>query len=150
MKIGEVPQTIISRIKADRHRLILISLLGGAFMGVAGCGPADSDFVEFDSYSSPDEKYRVVIEIAPANKLAFSPEAIRIYLVGQDTNERELVATTSLANDGGTITRENIQAEWIDSMTVRFCLSGAEQGDETLVVDVVNATFYAESVTCRI
>lgn len=117
-------------------------------LSVAACGPSDSDFVEFDTFHSPDEKHRVVVEMAPKSSFAFSPAAIRLYIAEQDKSERYLLATTSLANDGSRITDENIRAEWIDSNTVRLCLSGAEQDDETIVIDVVTASFSIESAKC--
>jgi len=59
-----------------------------------------------------------------------------------------LLATTSLANDGSKITDKNMRAEWIDSSTLRLCLSGAEQNDEAIVIDAAAASFYAESARC--
>ena len=138
----------ILRYEADLQRSIPIRFLAGVLLGVAGCGPSDADYVEFDSFRSPDDKFHVVIEMAPENSLAYSPEAIRVYLAGQDTNERYLLATTSLANDGSRITDENIQAEWIGAETISLCLSGAEQDDEALVIDVVTASFSVESAKC--
>ena len=115
---------------------------------MAACGPSDSDFAEFDTFHSPDRKHRIVIETAPKNSLAFAPEAIRFYLVGQDPNERNLLTTTTLANDGSGLIDENIRAKWIDSKTVRLCLSGAEQEDEAIVIDVETALFSVESAKC--
>jgi hypothetical protein len=43
---------------------------------------------------------------------------------------------------------ENIRAEWIDSRTVNLCLSGAEQADEALIIDVETALFSIESAKC--
>ncbi len=81
--------------------------------------------------------------------MAYSPEAIRVYLAGEGAIERQLVATTSLANDGSTITDENIRADWIDATLVRLCLSGAEQEDEALVIDLDTASVSVESVRCE-
>ncbi len=86
--------------------------------------------------------------MAPKNSLAFSPEAIRVYLAGKDTSDRQLLATTSLANDGSTITDENIRADWVDSAIIRLCLSGAEQDDEAIVIDAAAASFFVESAEC--
>ena len=119
-----------------------------ALLLIAACGPSDSDFVEFDTFHSPDRAHMVVVEMAPKNSLAFSPEAIRVYLAGDDKSERQLLATTSLANDGSRITDKNIRADWIDARTIRLCLSGAEQDDEAIVIDVVAASFSVESAEC--
>lgn len=139
---------VILRYETDLQRSIPIGVLGGVLLSVAACGPSDSDYAEFDTFHSPDEKHRVIVEMAPKNSLAFSPEAIRLYLAGQGTSERYLLGTTSLANDGSRITDKNIKAEWIDSKTVRLCLSGAEQDDEAIVIDVVTASFSVESAKC--
>ena len=134
--------------KIDLQLSIPTVVLCGALLSVTACGPSDSDFAEFDTFHSPDQKHRVVVEMAPENSLAFSPEAIRLYLVEQDTSERYLLGTTSLANDGSKVTNENIRSEWIDSKTVRICLSGAEQDDEAIVIDVVTASISVESARC--
>ena len=122
--------------------------MASGLLSAAACGPSDSDFVEFDTFHSPDDKHHVVVEMAPKNNLAFSPEAVRIYSSEGDTSERHLLATTSLANDGSRITGDNIRAEWIDSETVRLCFSGSEQDDEAIVMDLAAATFSVESAEC--
>ena len=139
---------IILRCNVDLRRLVPIGVLGGLLLGAAACGPSDSDFVEFGTFQSPDRNHSIVVEMAPKNSLAFAPEVIRLYLAGQDTSKRYLLTTTTLANDGGRITGENIVAEWIDSNTLRLCLSGAEQDDETYIIDVVTAAFSIESANC--
>lgn len=134
--------------ETDSRRAIPFGFLSGLLLSVVACGPSDSEFVEFDTFQSPDRKHSVVVEMAPKSSLAFSPEAVRLYLAEQDTGERHLLTTTSLANDGSRITGENIRAEWTDSSTLRLCLSGAEQDDEAIVVDVATASFYVESAKC--
>lgn len=134
--------------ETDLKPSIPIGVIIGVLLGVAACGPSDSDFVEFGSFHSPDDKHRVVVEMAPKNKFAFSPEAVRLYLAREDTSERYLLTTVSLSNDGSRITDENISARWIDSGTVRICLSGAEQDDEAIVIDVVTGSFFVELVNC--
>ena len=125
-----------------------VMILALVLLGAAGCGPSDADFSEFASFNSPDMKYRVTVETAPKNGFAYSPEAVRVYLGERGVSDRKLVATASLANDGGAITDENIQTKWLDSQTVRLCLSGAEQDDEVLVINVRTASFTAESTEC--
>jgi len=139
---------IALRYKTDLQRSIANGVLFGVFLSVTACGPSDSDFTEFDTFYSPDEKHRVVVEMAPKNSFAFSPETIRFQLAEQGTSERYLLGTTSLANDGSRIMAENIRATWIDSKTVRICLSGAEQDDEAIVIDVLTASFSVESAKC--
>lgn len=139
---------LISKSEKDLLRSVRTGALGSVLLSVAACGPSDSDFAEFDTFRSPDQKHRVVVETAPKNSMAFASEVIRLYLVGQDTNERYLLTTTTLANDGSGLIDENIQAEWVDSRTVRLCLSGAEQEDEAIVIDVETRLFSVESATC--
>ena len=134
--------------ETDLKRVIVTAALVIELLSIAACGPSDSDFVEFDTFDAPDEQHRIVIEIAPENSFAYSPEAIRFYLARQDTSERHLLATTNLANDGSKLTDENIRAEWVDSRTLKICLSGAEQHDQAVVIDVVTASFSIASAKC--
>ena len=114
----------------------------------AACAPSESDFIEFGSFHSPDEKHRVVIETAPRSSFAFSSEELRIYLAGPNAGERNLLGTTTLANDGSNLKDENIRVQWVDSNTVRLCLSGSEQEDEAFVIDVATESISVGSGDC--
>ena len=129
-------------------RSILIGLLGVLLLSTSACGPSESDFVEFGSFPSPGDEHRIVIETAPKSSFAFSSVVVRIYLVGLDADTRYLIAATTLANDGSRLTDENIRAEWVDSNTIRLCLSGSEQDDEAFVIDAANGLVSVDLENC--
>lgn len=123
-------------------------LLAAMSLGLAACGPSDADFVEFDTFTSPDNTYRVTIESAPARSLSFSPEDVRFYAVGPGNDERVLIGTTRLSNDGSRLTDRNIRAEWVGAGALEACLAGSEQDDEIVIVDLVAMSFSTESAAC--
>ena len=102
---------------------------------LTACGPSESDFTEFSSYDSPDGRYAVIIDSAHS-KLAFGPETLRVYVVERENRVRNHVVTTKIANDGGGISDSNLKANWIRSDVIQFCLSGVEQKDSILEIDV--------------
>lgn len=102
---------------------------------ISACGPSNSDFTEFSTYKSPGGNHFVIVDSAHS-KTAFGPETIRVYVVEKDSRARNHVVTTKIANDGGGISNENIKAEWINSDIIKFCLSGAEQEDSVLKINV--------------
>ena len=99
------------------------------------CAPSDADFREFATYASPDGAYRVVV-LAANSKLAFGPHTLKVYSVEQDNGNRVHVVTTSLANDGSRLDGSNVSVSWIRPQVIRFCLSGAEQKDTVLEIDL--------------
>lgn len=102
---------------------------------LTACGPSESDFTAFSSYASPDGRYAVIIDSAHS-RLAFGPETIRVYVVEKETRVRNHIVTMKIANDGGGIGDANVKANWIRSDLIQFCLSGVEQRDSILEIDV--------------
>ena len=116
-------------------RVHLITSLVVITLFLTACGPSDSDFTEFSTYKSPDGSYFVIIDSAHS-KLAFGPETIRVHVVEKDKRVRNHVVTTKIANDGGGINNSNVKAKWVHTKVIQFCLSGVEQEDNILEINV--------------
>jgi len=112
----------------------------------SGCGPSDSDFKEFSTYESPDGKYTVTIDYAHS-RLAYGPETIRVFVTPQGSRARNHVVTTKISNDGG-ITAENIRSEWTGRYQIKFCLSGVEQEDSVLEINLLEHSFSEGKEKC--
>ena len=112
-----------------------IACVIGIALGSTACGPSDSDFTVFSSYKSPDGNHFVIIDSAHS-ALAFGPESIRVYVVDQDTRIRNHIITTKISNDGAGISHSNVTAEWVQSDVIKFCLTGVEQDDSVLEINV--------------
>jgi hypothetical protein len=113
----------------------LIAFVLGTALFASACGPSDSDFSEFSTFVSPDDKYYVIIDSAHST-LAFGPETIRVYVVAKDTRVRNHVVTTKIANDGGGINDSNVKPKWIRADVIQICLSGVEQEDSVLKINL--------------
>jgi hypothetical protein len=113
---------------------ITVSVFAIAIFATA-CGPADSDFNEFSTYKSPDGQYFVIVDSA-RSALAFGPETIRVYVVEKEKRVRNHIVTTKIANDGGGISNANVKVTWIQSDTIKFCLTGVEQEDSVLEINL--------------
>jgi hypothetical protein len=99
------------------------------------CGPSDADFSELAAYESPDGARTVIVHSAHS-VMAYGPEVIRVYVSDGDRRERTHVVTTKIANDGVGISRENLGVEWVRSDVVKFCLTGVEQEDRILEINI--------------
>ena len=111
-----------------------------------GCGPSDSDFKEFSTYKSPDGNYTVVVDYAHS-KFAFGPETIRVFVMPEGSRARNHIVTTKISNDGG-ISAENIKAEWVGKYQIKFCLSGVEQDDSVLEINIPEHSFSEVKEKC--
>ena len=125
----------------------LITCVTGIALLSSACGPSDSDFSEFSTYKSPDSQYSVIIDSAHS-RLAFGPETIRVYVGTKDKPERKHVITTKIANDGGGISNSNIKANWIHPDVIQLCLSGVEQEDRILEINLRNLSHTQVSKKC--
>lgn len=113
---------------------------------IAGCGPSDSDFKEFSKYESPDGKYTVTVDYAHS-RFAFGPETIRVFVTPKGSRARNHIVTTKISNDGGK-TAENIKAEWTRENQIRLCLSGVEQEDSVLEINLPEHSFSEVKEKC--
>ena len=113
-------------------------LLGTAVV-IAACGPSDSDFKEFSTYESPDGSNTIVVDYAHSI-FAFGPETIRVFVIRKGGQDRNHIVTTKVSNDGG-ITAKNIKVEWAQENVIKFCLSGVEQEDSVLVIDLRDLSY---------
>ena len=113
----------------------------------SACGRPESDFTEHSTYNSPDEDYSIIVDSAHS-KLAFGPETLRFYMVKKESKERKHIVTTKIANDGGLITDENLRAEWIQNYVIQFCLSGAEQNNHILRINLRTLTYTEKNIEC--
>ncbi len=118
----------------------------GLTVVTSGCGPSDSDFKEFSTYESPDGKYTVLIDYAHSS-FAFGPETIRVFVMPKGSRTRNHIVTTKISNDGG-ITAENIRAEWTGNDQIKFCLSGVEQEDSVLEINLPERSFSEVKEKC--
>lgn len=124
----------------------ITSLFGISLFSIA-CGPSESDFTEFTTYKSPDGSYFVIIDSAHS-KLAFGPETIRMYVVKKDNRERNHIVSTKIANDGGGINDSNVRVQWTQSDVIKFCLSGVEQKDRVLEINVRKLSYTEKEENC--
>jgi hypothetical protein len=115
------------------------SVLLGTAVFIAACGPSDSDFKEFSTYESPDGSNTIVVDYAHSI-FAFGPETIRVFVIRKGGQDRNHIVTTKVSNDGG-ITAKNIKAEWAQENQIKFCLSGVEQEDSVLVIDLRDLSY---------
>ena len=109
-----------------------------------GCDLSNADFSVFSTIQDQSGQDKVIIESAHS-VLAYGPETIRVYVRNPNTGTRELVVTTKIANDGAGISTENIRSEWKNSRILSFCLSGVEQEDRILGINV-ETLFYSETI----
>ena len=121
-------------------------ILGTALL-LSACGPSDSDFSEFSTSESPDGKFYVIIDSAHST-LAFGPETIRVYVIAKDKRVRNHVVTTKIANDGGGISNSNVKVKWVQVDVIQFCLSGVEQEDNVLEINVRKLSYTEANKNC--
>ena len=126
-----------------RLSCVLVTILG-----IAACGPSDKDFTEFASYPSPRGSLTVIVDSAHS-PLPFGPETIRIYLNPAGSQARNHVLTTKVANDGGGITDDNVQIKWLGEDRIQFCLSGDEQQDTLIEINLLNLQFSEKLLPCH-
>ena len=119
----------------SKNRFVLL----GTAVFIAACGPSDSDFKEFSTYESPDGSNTIVVDYAHSI-FAFGPETIRVFVIRKGSQDRNHIVTTKVSNDGG-ITAKNIKAEWAQESVIKFCLSGVEQEDSVLVIDLRDLSY---------
>ncbi len=120
--------------------MIRLSFVLAIIFGMAACAPADKDFTEFASYPSPRGSQTVIVDTA-RNRLPFGPEIIRIYVNPSGSQAKNHVLTTKVANDGGGISDDNIQIEWLGEDRIQLCLSGDEQQDTLIEINLLNLQF---------
>ena len=119
----------------SKKRFVLL----GTAVFIAACGPSDSDFKVFSTYESPDGSNTIVVDYAHSI-FAFGPETIRVFVIRKGGQDRNHIVTTKVSNDGG-ITAKNIKAEWAQENVIKFCLSGVEQEDSVLVIDLRDLSY---------
>jgi len=118
----------------------------GIAVFVTACGPSESDFKEFSTYESPDGGNTIIIDYAHS-MFAFGPETIRVFVVRKGDQARSHVVTTKISNDGG-ITDKNIKAEWKQESVVEFCLTGVEQEDSVLIINLRDLSYTENEEKC--
>lgn len=124
-----------------------IVITSGIFTCIVACGPSDADFTAFSSYRAPDGTQTVVADSAHS-VLAYGPETVRFFVVGENSQERKHVLTTKISNDGTGITADNIRAEWVQPDVLRLCLTGVEQEGRVLEIDVQALSYVEEEQEC--
>jgi hypothetical protein len=80
--------------------------------------------------------------------LAFGPETIKVYVVEKDTRVRKHIVTTKIANDGGGISSSNVKAEWMQPEVIKLCLTGVEQEDSVLKINLRTFSHIAGKENC--
>lgn len=127
----------------NRLSCVLVTIIG-----IAACGPSDKDFSEFASYPSPRGSLTVIVAAAHS-RLSFGSETIRIYVNPAGGRAKNHVLTTKISNDGGGITNDNIQIEWLGEDRIQFCLSGDEQQDTLIEINLLNLQFSEKLQPCH-
>ena len=128
-------------------RVFIAVLLTGIMLSIIGCGPSESEFTSFGSYQSPDKAHTLELDIA-RGRTVYSPVTLRVNLHATDSEDPKYMAKTKIAHDGGEITGSNIQVSWIRPDTVQLCLSGVEQEDQVLEIDVVKQSHRLLATDC--
>ena len=77
----------------------------------------------------------MIVESAHS-RFAFGPETIKVYAVEKEKRTRKHIVTTRISNDGGGIRDANIRTQWLQPHIIRFCLSGVEQNDIILEINL--------------
>ena len=121
-------------------------LATGCSILIAGCGPSESDFKEFSSYKSPDGSYTVVIDYAHS-RFAYGPETVRVFVNPRGSRARNHIVTTKISNDGG-IAAENIKAVWKGNYIIEFCMSGVEQEDNIITINLQEHSYLEVREKC--
>jgi hypothetical protein len=71
-----------------------------------------------------------------------------VYVVEKDNRVRNHVVTTKISNDGGGVSRSNLEVEWVRSDIIKFCLTGAEQEDSILEINVQTLAYSERKKNC--
>lgn len=124
-----------------------ILFIFGACISTISCGPSNADFVEFKRYTSPNLSQVVIVESAHS-VLAYGPETVRFFVMVNEKDEKTHVLTTKIANDGGGVTDKNIQAEWLQDNIIKFCLTGDEQQDVIIEIDLGKGSYQKRKEQC--
>jgi hypothetical protein len=70
-----------------------------------------------------------------------------VFVTPKGSRARNHIVTTKISNDGG-ITAENIKAEWKEKNKIKFCLSGVEQEDSVLVINLQEHSYSEVKEKC--
>ena len=113
-----------------------------------GCSPSDENYRVYATLPNPVNNRLVTIEKAQS-VLAYGPETIRVYVKQLNASERVHRVTTKISNDGGEVSDENIQLTWKGEYRLSLCLSGDEQDDKLLEIDVEEKSFTETTMKCK-
>ena len=116
---------------------------------IVGCDTAELNFKRYGMYQSLAHDKVVVVELAEPLS-SHAPSAVRISLVTGAAETAEQVLITEIANNGGAISSENVRAEWLGTDTFSICLSGTDQEDEKVEINVIKNSHSTSRVTCAL
>jgi hypothetical protein len=70
-----------------------------------------------------------------------------VFVTPKGSRARNHIVTTKISNDGG-ITTENIEAEWKGKNTIKFCMTGVEQEDSVLIINLQEHSYSEAKEKC--
>lgn len=130
------------------RQVLAFVMLASIVVPLNACGPSEIDFTPHTTVQSPGGTLEAAIEVAHS-KLAFGPATVRIRSRAIGVEEWRTIMTTKLANDGGAIHEQNITSGWRGDETLILCLSGAEQADTQIKVNLVSAVSSEARTQCN-
>lgn len=120
---------------------------GGSLLLSGGCTPGEAEFTEYGRYPSADNSHTVVLTAAPG-ALAYAPTHLKFWVLRAGSSERELITMAKISNDGVPVDDSNVRAKWISVNKLRFCLSGDEQADEIVIINLEAGSAEKQAASC--
>ena len=141
---GPISTTRLREVQQDGHsrdyyrdsmremRRLSFSIFGVCLLLLIACGGTESDFQVVDS---PDAKFMLVVTVTePAMPHAL--HKVTVYIRARDSDIREKLLESPLANDGVPFTAKNIGARWTSRTTALVCLRPTDLADHGIRVEV--------------
>jgi hypothetical protein len=109
---------------------------------------AETDYEQFTVLDSSDGNHSLIIEIGNPG-LPYGPHSVAVKVINISSSEVITARNVRLANDGMIIDSSNISAHWIDIDKAGVCISGDEQTDNYLLINIQNQTIRVKQEKCR-
>jgi hypothetical protein len=109
---------------------------------------AETEYEQFTVLDSSDGNHSLIIEIGNPG-LPYGPHSVAVKVINISSSEVITAKNVRLANDGMTIDSGNISAHWIDIDKAGVCISGDEQRDNYLLINIQNQTVREKQGKCR-
>lgn len=106
------------------------------------------EYEQFTVLDSSDGNHSLIIEIGNPS-LPYGPHSVAVKVINLSSSEVITAKNVRLANDGMAIDSSNISAHWIDIVKAGVCISGDEQTDNYLLINIQNQTIREKQEKCR-